>query len=240
MAGSASPWPLSSRYFLVSFSFGPADNIANGYGLYLLDIYGNLESIYRDQKQSCYSPIPIRPRPRSHVLAARTSNAADATPATMVLQDVYQGLDGVPRGTVRWLRVLESHTKKGVAKPQQLDVGIGSGTDPRSVLGTVPVDEDGSAYFTVPPGKHLFFEALDKDHLEIRRMRNYVAMRPGETIGCVGCHEPYAQRGDGPRALPLRSATPAVADHASALGCGANGFPLRHSAHPGPALHQLP
>lgn len=57
------------------------------------------------------------------------------------------------------------------------------------MIGEVPVEQDGSAYFVVPSDKAIYFQALDEDHMEIRRMRTHVTFQPGETRGCIGCHE---------------------------------------------------
>jgi hypothetical protein len=58
------------------------------------------------------------------------------------------------------------------------------------VLGTVPVENDGSAYFEVPALRSIFLVALDKDDLSVKRMQSFVTVQPGETASCVGCHEP--------------------------------------------------
>ena len=58
------------------------------------------------------------------------------------------------------------------------------------VLGTVPVEEDGSAYFEVPAGRPVFFVALDENDRSVKRMHSFVSVMPGETTSCVGCHEP--------------------------------------------------
>jgi cytochrome c553 len=46
-----------------------------------------------------------------------------------------------------------------------------------------------AANFLAPAGKVLYFEALDADFNELQRMRSVVQLHPGETRGCVGCHE---------------------------------------------------
>jgi hypothetical protein len=57
------------------------------------------------------------------------------------------------------------------------------------VLGTVPVEEDGSAYMRLPAMRSLYFVALDKDDLSVKRMQSFLTLQPGEKTGCVGCHE---------------------------------------------------
>lgn len=184
----SSPFPLARDYFLVCYSMESDDNAAHGYGLYLLDSFGNLELIYRDPARSCYSPMPLRPRPAPRRLPDAVAGVPDVTPTTVFVQDVYAGLEGISRGTVKYLRVLESHTKDEHCRLMYLDLGLKSGTDPRSVVGEVPIAADGSVAIRLPPRRNYFFELLDAEHTEIRRMKNYVTLQPGESRGCVGCH----------------------------------------------------
>ena len=106
-----------------------------------------------------------------------------------MLGDVYNGLAGVPRGAVRSLRVIEDVPRAGVT---QGGVVITSGTQIytiKHILGTVPVEADGSAHFVVPADRNVYFEVLDADQREIQRMRSVVCLKPGETRSCIGCHE---------------------------------------------------
>jgi hypothetical protein len=57
------------------------------------------------------------------------------------------------------------------------------------VLGTVPVEADGSAYVELPAMRAVFFVALDEHDLAIKRMRSFLTVQPGEVVGCIGCHE---------------------------------------------------
>ncbi len=185
----SSPYPLTESQHLACYSFERSSTAPAGFAIYLIDIHGNKELIYRGAGYSCYSPIPVRARPVPRAIPDAVSGVAPTTPGKLVLYDVYQGLEGVERGTVRYLRVMEAHPKTGHTWPQRMDFGVNSGWDGRTVLGTVPVEADGSANFEVPAGKMLFFEALDANHLEVRRMRNYINLMPGENASCIGCHE---------------------------------------------------
>ena len=60
----------------------------------------------------------------------------------------------------------------------------------RSVWGTVPVEKDGSAYFTVPANAEIYFQALDADGLAVQSMRSGTYAQPGDYVSCTGCHEP--------------------------------------------------
>jgi hypothetical protein len=187
----SSPYPLSPEHFLVAYSFDSNNAARHGYALYLQDVHGNKELVYRASGASCYSPIPLRARPRPRVIPDMAGGVDPATPGRLLVTDIYQGLAGIERGTVKYIRVLETHSKTVRTVPQRCDVGVSTGWDVRGVLGTVPVEEDGSAHFTVPPFRQIFFEALDEDYLEIRRMRNFTNVMPGEKQSCIGCHEPY-------------------------------------------------
>jgi hypothetical protein len=114
---------------------------------------------------------------------------------TLFLSDVYRGrnMGGVKRGEIKELLVLET-----LPKPINF---TGSG-DPISyngtftlerVLGTVPVDADGSACFELPALRSFFFVALDGEGLAVKRMQSFLTVQPGETLGCVGCHEPRTE-----------------------------------------------
>jgi hypothetical protein len=202
----SSPYPLGENHFLVTYSFGP-DNVSN-YGIYLMDIHGNKELIYQTNSEfSCYAPIPLRPRKEPPVIPNLVKGVDPQKPATIVISDIYQGLlrEGVKRGEVKHLRIIEVSTKTQHTLPRRCDVGVNSGWDTRKVLGTVPIENDGSAHFQLPPHKLILFEALDKDYLELKRMRNYLNVKPGESVSCIGCHEPYGMAPPNRKQTPLAS-----------------------------------
>jgi len=194
-------YPLSEKYFLVSYCYGPDDRDPTGYGLYLLDRWNNRDLIYRDPELSAFEPVPVRPRPVPPAVVPRQSHEVvrphrepEGTGAFYVA-DVYQGLPGIARGEVKYLRVIEE-----VPKPVSADCPGFAIQYPvisnrghlalKRLLGTVPVEPDGSAHFTVPANTALYFSALDENFMEIQRMRSFTMVAPGERFGCVGCHEP--------------------------------------------------
>lgn len=192
------PWPLDERYFLVAWSdrrLPPhtqmtADdprNPPNACGIYVFDAFGNLTLLHRDPDISSVSPVPIRARRAPPVIADATDWAGRQEGA-FVMQDVYCGLEGVPRGAVHSLRVVAVPPK---VQPQMNSPVLGvSAEDPgKYVLGTAPVETDGSAHFRVPSGVPVFFQALDAEGLAIQTMRSLTEVQPGRTLGCVGCHE---------------------------------------------------
>lgn len=200
------PLPLSEDYFLAAYSFEalvgePSPNPAGMFGLYLVDRFGNKELLYRDAKISSLWPVPLRPRKRPPVLPTQCE-AAGAGEGTFVLQDVYASYPALPAGSVTRLRITQvlPKTTEGRDRPA---VGLAGGSPGKQVLGTIPVEADGSAHFTAPAGVPLLFQALDRHGQAVQVMRSATYLQPGETISCVGCHEPRT-------AVPAPAATPAA------------------------------
>jgi cytochrome c553 len=141
-----------------------------------------------------HEPRPLAPREREAIIPDRT-DPASAT-GTFVLADVTEGrnMEGVESGSqVRDLLILE-------ALPKPINYFGGAdiiATHPTyflyRVLGTVPVAQDGSAYFEAPALRPLFFVARDGEGRGIKRMRSFTSVMPGEVMGCVGCHESRTQ-----------------------------------------------
>ena len=131
-------------------------------------------------------PRPLRPRRREPVLADR----CDPQTATgkLILTDIYHGrnLPGIKRGEIKSLLVLEELPQPYSHNDKQ---GLTRALTVRSVLGTVPIEPDGSAYFEVPAMRSLYFVALDANGTAVKFMQSFVSLVPGETSGCVGCHE---------------------------------------------------
>ena len=66
------------------------------------------------------------------------------------------------------------------------------------ILGTVPVESDGSAYMEVPAERSLFFVALDENDSAVKKMQSFVTVQRGEVTSCVGCHEHRTQSPSNP------------------------------------------
>ncbi len=196
------PYPLSEKYFLVSYSVSRSERGTRSYGIYLLDAYGGKELIYRDRELSALFPIPIRPR-RRPVQVADGEAARPEAPGEFLMLDVYRGLPESVRGKARTLRIVEAHERHVHTNPYAIEVGPDSGFETKTVLGTVPIERDGSAYFRLPSRKSVFFAVLDKNHQALHVMRATTDARPGERTACIGCHEPMAEAPASDRAVPL-------------------------------------
>ncbi len=178
------PYPLSDKYFLVSAKL--ANN--RPWGIYLVDVFDNIVPVKVDNKHDLFEPIPLRKRPRPPVLPDRIDPGRDD--AVVYLHDIYRGpgLAGVPRGTVKRLRVVAyNFGYPGMAGPDK--IGCGGPWEAMRILGTAPVYDDGSAMFKVPASTPVCVQPLDENGAAVQLMRSWFTAMPGEKVSCVGCHE---------------------------------------------------
>jgi len=204
------PYPLSENLFIVSHNpdrdRGAKDPSA--YGLYTLDRNARHKLIYRDEKTSTWCAQPLRPRKRPPVTVMPRDKALAAKGlAVCSVMDIYHGMENTKRGEVKWIRIMEQLPRPWAARRRWQPAcghtqppGGGGPLSVKLLRGVVPVEADGSAHFYVPADRNIYFQALNKDYLELQRERTYVNYRPGETRACIGCHE---TPNDAPR-LPTR------------------------------------
>jgi len=198
------PWPLGGKYFLCSRMTGNGEQM----GLYLLDVFGNEILLHTESLPNtptlqhskavtlgCYDPMPLAPRPRPLAIPTRRDFANKE--GYFYVADVYQGthMAGVERGSVKWLRVIESPEKRFWTHPSWFGQGSEAPAmnwhdfNNKRILGTVPVEADGSAYFAVPADKFVYFQLLDENKMMVQSMRSGTIVQSGEWQGCVGCHD---------------------------------------------------
>jgi hypothetical protein len=186
----ADPYPLSEKYFLCARMTGRGSEM----GIFLLDLFGN-ELLLHVEGRGCYDPMPLQSRVRPPVLPARRDFAS--TEGSLYVQDVYQGthMQGVARGTVKSLRVVEAPEKRTWSAGKWMGQGYTApgmnwhSLENKRILGTVPVEADGSAYFAVPAERFVYFQLLDAEGMMIHSMRSGAMVQPGERTGCIGCHD---------------------------------------------------
>ena len=183
---SCDPWPLSPDLLVYSGRTPGAKKNA----ILLADRSGRKVVVVADEKIDLHAPMLVKPRPLSPLPAAQ---AGRAEPGRFFVQDIYRGLDGVPRGAVKRLRVIEETSRvsgtHGNNYNQTFLASAALAFGAKIFLGTVPVQPDGSAYFQAPPGRALYFQALDANGQLVRGMRTFVQASAGTTRSCIGCHE---------------------------------------------------
>ncbi|MDP6635188.1 MAG: hypothetical protein QGG42_09840 [Phycisphaerae bacterium] len=183
------PYPVSGTCFLA----------ARDTDIRVLDDKGNSYMLYDLPKEwvigpmKIHEPRPIRTRKRERMIPDRTNPAVPT--GTVMLQDVYIGrkMTGVKRGEIKKLLVVEALPKPINFSGGMEPLTIGGSFTMERVLGTVPVEEDGSANFELPALRSLFFVALDENDLSVKRMQSFMTVQPGERLSCVGCHEERGQ-----------------------------------------------
>ena len=227
------PYPLSEDLFLAvaDYSILPKEAaqgnpaIEGRYGIYVLDRFGNRELIYRDPEIGCATVIPVRERQKPIVVPELVEPGTIAPQnylplperdlekrpqATVTVANVYQSQQPWPEGTkIAALRVVQLFPMSVPSGPRPHEVGFreASSLDSvnlvRGVLGTVPVESDGSAHFTVPAQAELLFQALDEQGRAVQSMRSGTYFQPGDNVSCVGCHEPHGTITRSDSALPI-------------------------------------
>ena len=182
------PFPISDKHFIVSCK--PSQN-AN-WGIYLVDIYDNMTLIKEEAGYALLEPTPLRQSSRPPTIPDRV-NLNDKF-ASVFLQDIYagEGLRGVPPGTVKSLRVFQyeySYRNMG----GHYVMGMEGPWDARRIIGTVPVNPDGSANFYIPANTPVALQPLDAEGKAMQQQRSWLVGMPGEKVSCVGCHEKQNQ-----------------------------------------------
>ena len=180
----AYPYPLNENYFLVSMKYHDRPT----FGLYLVDRFDNMTQILESPEDSYFFPMPLVARKRPPVKPDMTD--LNAMEGTMFITDVYlgEGLKGVPRGTIKSLRIIAYHFGfRGSGGHES--VGQNSSWDVKRILGTVPVEDDGSASFKVPANTPIAIQVLDAEGRAVQLMRSWTVSMPGEQQSCIGCHE---------------------------------------------------
>jgi hypothetical protein len=202
-----SPYPLSEEDFLVSAN-------RNGrFVLYLMDVYGNRELVYEGAHHVLHAQ-PVRPRTRAPLIEDRVawpSREQREHPQAAVLfsSSVYQGAAPELRGKARFLRVfsIDHKTYTYWYKRPYISTGpVVSAVQSEGVkrlLGTVPIQADGSVSFNAPAGLPLHFQLLDENQRALQTMRSFVGVMPGEYRGCQGCHEAHSRASETSRGLAL-------------------------------------
>jgi formylglycine-generating enzyme required for sulfatase activity len=178
------PYPLSEKHFLVSCKM----SALAPWALYLVDTFDNMVLLREEPGYALLEPTPLRKSAKPPAIPDKV-DLKDKT-ATVYLVDVYQGpgLKGVPRGTVKNLRVYTNHfAYRGMGG--HINIGIDGPWDAKRILGTVPVNEDGSALFKVPANMPIVVEPVDAEGRALQVMRSWYTAMPGEFASCVGCHE---------------------------------------------------
>jgi len=182
------PYAFSEHCFMV----------AHRDGLFVMNGQGQYERFYtlppeRKKRFQCHEPRPLLPRTRELIVPNRVD--VKKPTGTLVLQNIYDGrrMEKVKRGDIDKLLVLKQLPKPVNFSGGMQPLTIGGSFTLAEIVGTVPVEPDGSAHMELPALQSLFLVALDKQDRPVKRMHSFLTLQPGEKTSCVGCHEPRTQ-----------------------------------------------
>lgn len=189
------PYPIGTEDFLVSIMHP----VTKTFSLYLMDLPGNRELIYTGQ-HNVWHAMPLRPRPRPALIPDRVAwprigpNQTPLEPGVLYSANVFEGTSLSPKDRVKYLRVLQIDAKtytpwRKTYQHSGPSISVTQADGVKRILGTTPVEADGSVCFEVPAGVSLHFQLLDREYRCVQTMRSFTGVMPGETRGCVGCHE---------------------------------------------------
>jgi formylglycine-generating enzyme required for sulfatase activity len=174
------PYPLNDKFCLTTYANGT---------VFLVDVFDNIVRVMENHEgKPTLEPLPLR-KTKKPFVKPDVVRLGEKT-ATVLINDVYAGpgIAGVPRGTVKNLRVYRYEYG-----PRNLGghyaMGVETCWDAKQILGTATVEEDGSANFMVPANMPIAFQPLDAEGRALAIMRSWTVAMPGETLACVGCHE---------------------------------------------------
>jgi len=187
------PYPLSEEDFLCS-----AIATGNKFDLYLMDVYGNRELIYKGEHNGYYA-MPLKARQTPPVITDRVAwpkiaSGEKAKPGVLYSNNVFDNAPEILKENGKYLRVVCMDPKNYTTwhKTVQHDgpaVSVFQADGVKRIIGTLPIEDDGSVCMEIPSGIAVFFQVLDKEKQCIHVMRSFTGVMPGETRGCFGCHE---------------------------------------------------
>lgn len=197
-AAYKTPYPLNEQDFMVSARRADVDR----FDLYLMDADGNRELLY-PATNHIWHAIPVRSRVKPPVIPDRViwpghgAERAETAPGVFYSADVTQGVPEL-KGKVAAVRLVEMVPKTYTQWTRDSrfsgpSVSCFQEDGLKRVLGTVPVESDGSVSFEAPAGKALHLQLLDDRGRALQTMRSFTGLMPGEKRGCVGCHERHSK-----------------------------------------------
>ena len=196
------PWPVTENLIFATYS--PTEVHSQGrlppalpYIIMLVDDFGGREPIYSDPDNACFSPIPIIARKLPSILPDqlppyKALKGKETETGVYMIQNVNLTRNDpekkIKPGTIKYLRFNEVYVKP-IPSSDKISRDVPNGA-PKRILGTVPVEPDGSVSVRVPAGVPLQIQCLDEDFRAVLTERSFSYLHAGERRGCVGCHEP--------------------------------------------------
>jgi hypothetical protein len=189
-----SPCPIPDSGLLASFRLNTPGDVFTIYGI---DTENGLkeDQIFRDDQWHSIDIHILEAHPkvkgRSNWLIPGSVNGVFYC-LNSYHTDLPQ-IQNVADGEIKYVRLIEG-IRRGNSNfvqnsPEQTDFYPGSWPIIKRILGTAPVEKDGSFQIRVPAETPLNFQLLDKNYITIRRQESWTWVMGNENRGCIGCHE---------------------------------------------------
>ncbi len=177
-----SPYPLADGRFLMAATLPGSRDL----GIYVADpLTRTIEKVYDRPNLSEWDAVPIavkRQVPRVLPDKGRDKNSEFGTFVIAAGRHSDTSEREALNARARFVRVIQA---------DYTDVTTSSHTSLETrILGTVPMQPDGSVAFEAPAETPLFLETLDARGNRLVLQAGYMAARAGEVKACTGCHSP--------------------------------------------------
>ena len=178
------PYPLSGEIFLVAVHRNPQEPFM----IALADVYDNIIPLWSLDNVDLIEPVPIKARKKPRLPADRRDDSKDTCLVYLQGAHLGEGLKGVPEGTAKKLRLFQfSYSPRH--KGGHYVTGFEGPWDPRTLIGEVSLEDDGSCLFTAPANTPIAIQPVDEKGRKLQEMRSWFVGVPGERLSCIGCHE---------------------------------------------------
>jgi hypothetical protein len=165
---------------------------------------GTLTALSAEPGMNLLQPARLEPRP---VPNRHPSGLHEWPTANLMTLNAYLSKRQPSAPTLKAARAQAPLAEGSIASVRLYTVGESG--QPK-VLGTAPVERDGSFFIQVPGNRPLKFELLDTKGRTLKKQDGWMWARAGEQRICVGCHTGPERAPDNTvPAILLRSTTPA-------------------------------
>ena len=193
-----SPYPAEEgRLFVAHAPWW--DTRHSGYGLHLFDMATRESTlVYDDPAVSDVDPVVLAPRPVPARIRPDVRDRPKRETGTILCLSVFNSDLAYDHAAARYVRVLGA-TLTG----QTINANAAFESH---VLGTAPLQPDGSFMVEVPADRPVRFQILDAEENVLLHETAFNYVRGGELLSCMGCHEPKGTAPPVPR--PMASHLP--------------------------------
>ena len=167
---------------------------------------GEILTLFESAGSQIHSPVYLGTRPKPMILSTviKDDESSAAQPTGVLFCQNVKNTRNTTAGWphVRAIRVLGG---KGISVRSSHSYLVHIGSEVIE-LGTVPLAPDGSFAVEVPADMPIAFQAVDAEGRSELNEMSWISVRPGEKLGCVGCHQSRESSPQPSRSLATQTA----------------------------------